>query len=190
MSRRSLTAYRANVTPLAKWDWTTQKMGESRLTSRTLQTLTRHNSRHGARQLATSGALDARGLLCGARWHRVRTFPSSRPCRLSSHSVWDEWGFSRALGDRAAPVLREHFESWLNETDVEAMAEGGIKYVLLLPLTCCLFQRLRQPYPRTGWPLGAHTDRRQRAVRQRVSDDVCRAFDGVRSHARLIRQPC
>ncbi|KAI5478320.1 Glycoside hydrolase, family 5 [Pseudohyphozyma bogoriensis] len=49
--------------------------------------------------------------------------------QTAGEDAWDEWDFSQVLGDKAVSTLQAHYDSWVNETDVEQMFQAGVNII-------------------------------------------------------------
>ena len=58
------------------------------------------------------------------RWLMEDWFTST-----AGDNSWDEWSFTKNLGDQALPALQAHWNTWVNETSLDALKSVGVNAV-------------------------------------------------------------
>ncbi len=44
-------------------------------------------------------------------------------------NAWDEWGFMQSVGDRAASILEDHWNTWVVESDLDTLLSVGVNHI-------------------------------------------------------------
>lgn len=113
----SSSSAQASVSPLATYDWT-------------------KSSYAGAiAQAKSAGANSVQGPMVGialGSWLILEQWmlePWFNASANYNSSVVDEWNLMLALGDNATAVMKQHWDTWITEDDIETAYQAGINHL-------------------------------------------------------------